>query len=143
VSTAFDVADAVAAELNGGSGSGLEGDFTAVVKPVPAASLADLAVMTVSVVPKSVELQALTRGSRVADVTIDIGVQKKVSGDLPADCAEPLALVQSILEFLWKRPLATMPAAHFVSARNDPVFDPDHLRQLQVFTGVVSVTYRV
>jgi len=139
MSTAFDIADAVAAELNSGLASG----WTATVKPIPAATLADLSAMTVTVVPRTIEPQALSRTARAGTITVDIGVQQKLTGNLPADCAEAVALEQAILEFLWDRRLAAVPGARFLSAKIDPVFDQEHLRQLLVFTGVVTVTYRV
>jgi len=139
MSTAFNVAAAVAAELNAGAGSG----FTAVTKTVPLVDIKDLGSPTVTVVPHAIETVAMTRTSKTKTVTVEVGIQQKVASDAPADCAGPAKACEDILDYLWGRALSTMPAARFVAASIEPVFDPEHLQKLLVFTGVVRVTYRV
>ena len=139
MSKPFDVAAAVAAELNAGSGSG----FRATTKLVPVSELKDLDVLTITVVPATAVTERLTRTAKTTDVTVDIGVQQKVAGTSPDECKGPADACEVVLDFLWGRALSTMSAAHFVSASIDPVCDHELLQKLLVFSSVVKVTYRV
>ena len=137
--TVFDIANAIAAELN----TEYAGEFTAVVTAAPLADLKTLRDLRVSVVPKAVQPVQSTRTSVSHDMSVDIGIQKKAGDDLEADCVTMAALAQEILDFLWDRRLATAPAARFITAANEPIFAPEHLQQFRVFTSVITVTYRV
>ena len=140
MSTIVDVADAVAAGLNAGSFSV---QFTAVRKYLPAAELADLAEVQVTVVPKSADISTATRDSSYFDCTIDVGVQKKLEADEPAELDSLVNLTEQIIDCLRTKRLEAMPEAAWLSIAHEPVFAPEHLDQERVFTSVVSVTYRV
>ncbi|OPZ26316.1 MAG: hypothetical protein BWZ02_02078 [Lentisphaerae bacterium ADurb.BinA184] len=138
MSVAFDIAAAVAAELN----TGFAGEFTATLTALPGAGIDDLETSRVSVVPRAVQPAQATRTRRGLDVTVDIGIQRKVGADLESDVPALAGLAQRVLDFLWRRPLAAAPTAVFLDAVNEPVFAPEHLEQLRVFTSVVTVSYR-
>ena len=114
------------------------------VTPLPGVELDKLtAVPRVSIVPKSVQPQHMTRSGRADNITIDIGVQAKVTGSPETDVPRLCRLVRTLLDFMWGRALARAPEAAFMDAGIDPVYAPEHLQQLRVFTSVVSVTYKV
>ena len=137
-----DIADAVAAELNGAEPDTFSEDFTAERLVLPEFDLEDLAGLKVTVVPKSVQIAGSTRSVCQYDVAIDIGVQKKLGTDLDAEVAAIGTLVDEIADFLRRRPLEAIPSTVWVAATNDPVYAPPHLAERRVFTSVLTVTYR-
>ena len=139
----IDIADAVTAELNAAPAGTFDPAITAVRRVLPAFELTDLAALQVSVVPTSLEVAGSTRAMRQHDVTIDIGVQKKLGVDLDTEVAGLCGLVQAIGSFLAKRTLTDAPYACWVRSVIDPIFATDHLAGQRVFTSVLSVTYRM
>jgi len=139
VALAIDIADAVAAELAGGT-------FSQAITPrrlvIPAHELAELAELRVSVVPKGVEITGASRSLSQFDVQIDVGVQKKLGSDLDGEVKTLCDLVDEIGEFLRGRTLAGAPYASWVRTANEPVYAPEHLVEQRVFTSVLTVTYR-
>lgn len=133
----FAIANAIAAELN----REFADRFTAVVTPLPETALDELAGIKVSVVPKSLAPQQMTRSGRTDNYTVDIGIQAKLAGTPEAEIPTFVELTQRVLDFMWARPLPTVPTV-FISAEIDPIYSTEHLRQFRVFTSVVSVTYR-
>ena len=140
MSVIVDVADAVVASLNGGSFSL---PFTAERKYLPAVELADLAALHVTVVPKSVAISTATRDSSYFDCAIDIGIQKKVNPDDPAELDVLVNLAQEIVDHLRLKQLPTLPAAAWLNIAQEPVFAPEHLDQERAFTSVLTVSYRL
>ena len=136
---AIDIADAVAAELAGGT---FPQEISPVRRVLPDFELADLRDLRVTVVPKVVEITGSTRTLCQHDVQIDIGVQKKLGTDLDVEVAELCGLVEEIAAFLKKRPLAAAPHASWVRTANEPIYAPDHLSDQRVFTSVLTLTYR-
>jgi len=146
MSLVTEIADAVAAELNAAApGSVFSQTFTAQRKIVPAYELSELTDLKVTVVPKAVEITGSTRAASQYEITVDIGIQKKLppgSGD-GDDQVETLGtLVDQIAEYLRRRPLPGAPFAAWVGITNDPVYAPEHLLEQRVFTSVLTVTYR-
>ena len=165
MNSAFDLAEAVACEL----GRGLRPDIPAgaalreavaglglppvdgqpvvlgiTVTPLPGVEQDKLtAVPQLSVVPKSVQPQHMTRAGRADNITIDIGVQAKITGRPEVDVPKLCRLARAVLDYMWARRLTREPEAVFMEAGIDPVYAPEHLQQLRVFTSVVSVTYKV
>lgn len=134
------IADAVVAELNAGQ---FTSPFTAQRLFQPVFELSDLQTLQVSAVPRSIKSQGATRGASFFDCTVDIGIQKKLGGDDPAEIDGLLALVEEISEFLRGRPLAAWERACWVKTENVPVYSAEHLDQFRQFTSVLTVTYRV
>ena len=135
----IDIADAVAAELAGGSFSE---EFTPERRVLPDFELADLAGLKVTVVPKGVEIAGASRSLSQHDVQIDVGVQKKLGSELDAEVAALCGLVEEIAAFLKGHRLADAGGAAWVRTANEPVYSPEHLAEKRLFTSVLTVTYR-
>ena len=150
MSLATDIADAVTAGLNSAAPGSFGEAFVAQRRVLPVYELEQLADLKVTVVPKSVEITGSTRAASQYEITIDIGVQRKLSvgsGDPDTEVDALGALVDQIAAYLRQRPLAALPGAgapwvSWVSMTNDPVYAPEHLHEHRVFTSVLSVTYR-
>ncbi len=145
MSLVTEIADAVAAELNAAAPGTFSESFTAVRKVLPVHELKDLVDLKVTVVPKAVEITGSTRAASQYEITVDIGVQRKLAPgntDLDAAVTTLGTLVDQIAEYLRRRPLATAPWASWISLANDPVYAPEHLLEQRVFTSVLTVTYR-
>jgi hypothetical protein len=100
-----DIADAVAAELNGND---FGTPLTAVrsTKP-PEFELADMKELRVTVVPRGWDSQTATRAATQCDYQIDIGVQKKVAnGDNPE--LDALTDIREYVSGNWGGPLTTI-----------------------------------
>lgn len=142
MSLVTDIADAVTAALNGADPGTFSEAFTAERRVLPQFDLGDLAGLKVSVVPKAVEISGASRSTCQYEISIDIGIQKKLGTDLDAEVAVLGTLVDEVTDFLRRRPLTATPWAAWVSASNDPVYATAHLAEQRVFTSVVTVTYR-
>jgi hypothetical protein len=138
------LAEAVVAALNGGQ---LSMPFTAQRLYQPTFTPEDLAILRVSVVPKSLEIALASRASAFHDYSIDIGIQKRLTQtDESAICDEIdtlLSFTEEIADALRGKRLAGYPEACWLSLKNEPVYAPEHLERLRVFTAVLTVTYRV
>ena len=135
----IDIADAVAAELDGGSFSE---EFTPERRVLPDFELADLAGLKVTVVPKGMEIAGASRSLSQHDVQIDVGVQKKIGSDLDTEVAALCGLVEEIAAFLKGHRLAGLAGVAWVRTANEPVYSPEHLAEKRLFTSVLTITYR-
>ena len=111
----------------------------------PEFELAELKTLRVSVVPRGIEIVILNRNANQHDVSIDVGVQQKVDAADDAALDALMAKVQQIADELRLRRL-TLPdngSAVWVKTVNEPIYSPDHLQTKQVFTSVLTFTYRV
>ena len=138
MSLLIDIADAVAAELNAAE---LSQTFTAKVNLKPEFELKDLKNLKVTVVPKSLKFSGAVRQESAKEVQIDIGVQKKTAD--PDQLAALLQLVEEIAEIFDRKRLTGYPKAVCIGIENDPVYDPEHLRQYRQFTSVITLKFRV
>ena len=132
------IADAVVAVLNG---SGLTPEFTAERTLLPLYDLKALRNLKVSVVPKG---RKITQGARVLtidEIQIDIGIQKKISDDSELDGL--MKLVEDIAGLFKAERLDGYPNAICIKKENEPIYDPEHLRQFHQFTSVVTLTFKV
>ena len=137
------IADAVVTDLNGAAAGTFAQTFTAARHYRPQFDLAELKTLRVSVVPKGIAITGLMRSANQHDVSVDVAVQKKVN---PADSAELdglMTLVEQIADYLRLRRLTALPTALWTKTDNVPVYAPDHLEQKQVFTSVLTFTFRV
>jgi hypothetical protein len=139
-STIIAVADALVAKLQAGTFS-LPCEIARGYRPV--VELPDLADTKVTVVPKSLSISAATRVDGFYDCAIDIGVQRKVNPDDPAELDALMQLVEELGDHLRGKQLDGFAAAVWLSLQNEPVFAPEHLEQHRQFTSVLTVTYRV
>jgi hypothetical protein len=131
------LADAVAAEINTGSFSV---PVTAQRLLLPEFELGDLTQLKVTVVPQSVETAALTRQMMIYEVAIDVGIQKKLSGEVDTELPGLLSLVEQINVFLRKRSIT---GAVWTRSSINPIYARDHLAQSRVFTSVITITYKI
>jgi len=132
------IADAVVAELNDHTFSE---SFTATRAWAPAFDLIDMANIHVTVVPRTVESATESRTTARREYAIDVAVQKRVANDSESDVLA--ALAREIAAFFERRRLAAHPAAIWVREENDPVALPEHLQQMNQFTGIVRLSYIV
>jgi hypothetical protein len=141
----IDISDAVVAELNGAPAGTFAQTFTAVRHYRPQFDLAELKTLQVSVVPKAIAITGLMRSANQHDVSVDVAVQKKVTPP-PEGAAELdglMTLVEQIGDYLRLRRLTALPGALWTKTDNVPVYAPEHLEQKQVFTSVLTFTFRV
>jgi hypothetical protein len=134
----IDIADAVAAELNAAE---LSLEFTAEVNLKPEFELKDLKELKVTVVPKSLKFSGATRQESAKEVQIDVGVQKKTADS--EQLAALLQLVEEIAGIFDRKRLAGYQKAVCIGIENEPVYDPEHLRQYRQFTSVITFKFRV
>jgi hypothetical protein len=135
---ALDIADAIVTEFAAHSFSE---PMVVSRRVLPEFELAELKALTVTVVPKSVHVNNLTRQSSSFEVAIDIGIQQKIGKDTDAEVTRLSGIVSEIVAFLNRRSLSSTPAARFVSIANEPVYAPDMLRENRLFLSVMTVTY--
>jgi hypothetical protein len=146
MSLVTDIADAVVAELNAAPvppATGFSQAFTAIRAYRPQFDLTELKTLRVTVVPKAIEIINITRHSNQNDVAVDVAVQKKVNPAVPAEMDAMMALVEQIGDFFRLRRLTSLPTALWTKTENTPVYSPEHLEQKQVFTSVLTLTFRV
>jgi hypothetical protein len=149
VAVVIDIADAVVARLNNAT---LSQTIAAERHYVPvygkqednADEFADL---LVTVVPRSLLMVILSRGSDDFDYIIDIGIQKRISG-AGVEVANSsvdifMNLVEEIVDLFRSQRLFGYTAALCVGVENAPIYAPDHLDAHRIFTSVVSLTFRV
>lgn len=107
----------------------------------PAFDLQDLTDLRVTVVPQTVVPSTASRSAQQDDVTIDIGVQKRVDpNDLDAMDAL-LSLVTEIDRHLRRKPMAADGTkAAWIKSESQLV--QKHLVSHRSFTAVVRLTYR-
>lgn len=139
-STLVALADAIVAKLQNGTFS-LPFEVQRGYRPV--IELPALLAVKVTVIPKGLAISAATRADGFYDCAIDIGVQRKVNPDEPAELDALMKLVEEIGDHLRGKQLDGFTAAVWLSLENEPVFAPEHLEQHRQFTSVLTVAYRV
>lgn len=145
MSYATAIADAVKTEINAAPAGTFSAAFTAVRKVHPEYDLAELKNLTVTVVPKSVQIVTQTRAMCYRDIAIDIGIQQKLENPSAFDeRVDALGtVVDEIADYMRQRTLSTATYAVWVSITNDPVYAPEHLAEQHLFTSVLTLTYRM
>jgi len=134
---AVTVAEAVKDALNGHT---FTTAFTAVRTQLPEFKLADMGTLHVTVVPRSDASEGLTRDRDNHTIGVDVAVQQRLSEVNNTTVDALLALVQEIADFLNRR---AMGDAIWQTTVNDPVYAPEHLRELRQFTSVLKLSYRL
>lgn len=144
------IADAVVGVINSAT---LSQTVTAERSYVPVRDIRDLIDLAVSVVPKSIEHSLLDRGARnLRNYMVDIGVQKTIgSGAMTPqqinEACDPLMLLcEEIGDLFDGQPMAIpyMPAVpRCIDVMNDVIFVPQHIDEKRVFTGVITLHFRL
>jgi hypothetical protein len=93
----------------------------------------------VSVVPKGVELTRLDRTKWQEDYLVDVGVQKVIANDAEGDGLAKLT--DEILD-LFTTARLTDYRAGLVKVEPIPYW-PDHLKEMNLFTSIQTLTFRV
>jgi hypothetical protein len=133
------IAKSVVAELNKHEFSM---PLTAVFSVKPGFELSELDTLRVIVVPKTLEIEAVSRSSSKYLVSVDVGIMRRIGNLSPEEAVETLGdLVDELIEFLKSKTLDDFPAAQCVGVANDPIYIPDHLTQSRTFTSVLNVKY--
>lgn len=139
------IAQAVTDALNAAvAEQAFDAEFTAVRAYLPQYELPEMAELKVTVVPKQVVLTGGSRSAAQQDVAIDIAVQQRVDPqDLDAVDAL-MELVESIAGYLRTRRL-DLDGLHasWLSAEHEPIYAPEHMEQMNQFTSILTVTYRL
>jgi len=131
------IAEAIKDALNG---EDFSMDFTAARVYRPSYDLKDVKDLTVVVAPRANEITLLNRRDDQYEVTVQIGVLKKLDDEDNAEIDPLMALVQEICEFLSRKAMGT---GLWLSTKNDPIYLAEHLHQYRQFTSVITATYRV
>ena len=133
------IAKSVATELNKHTFST---PFEAVFSVKPGFELSELDTLRVIVVPKTLEIETVSRSSSKYLVSVDIGIMQRIGKMAPEEAVETLGdLVDEIIEFLKTKILDEFPAAQCIAVANDPIYIPDHLTQQRTFTSVLTIQY--
>jgi len=135
------IADAVVAAMNGPTFSRA---FTAQRSYLPIFDLKDMVDLHVTVVPKAVSSEASSRNASQEEYQIDVAVQQKVASLEPVSIDPLMAIVQEIVDFwrLRRVMIGALPAV-CIKASNLPVYAPEHLSQMNQFTSIVTLTFRM
>jgi len=134
---AVTVAEAVKDALNGHT---FTESFTTTRTQLPEFQLKDMGTLHVTVVPRSDAAELLDRRNDIHVVAVDVAIQQRLETVDNDTLDALLALVQEIADFLNRR---AMGDAIWTQTQNDPVYAPDHLRELRQFTSILRITYRV
>jgi len=140
MSVILDVADAVAAALNAAEEGTFGVDFIAARMVLPRFKLEDLSTLHVTVVPASAGVEMQTRSTVLYEIEINIGVQKLLGKDVDDEIEDLLDLVEAIGDYLRGR---TLDDVSWMRQDNDPAYATDHLANQNVFTSVLTITYRL
>ena len=132
------IANAVKTELND---TDFAISFTAEMTILPVFELKDMRELKVTVVPKAQSFQRLSRDTGSREIQIDIGIQKKFSGQSEAE--ELLGLVEEIAAHFDGKRLTEANNAICVKVANEPVYAPEHIEQYRQFTSVLTLTFKV
>ena len=139
------IADAIAAELNGAAAGTFALKFAAGADYAAQHTIEELQDrLAVTVVPRESESRNLTRGENEHDWSIDIGIERGIQGEedgakAKALCDALMLLAQQVEYYLARRAMA---GAKWVAAAREPAWDPDRLRNERIFATVITVTYR-
>jgi hypothetical protein len=132
-----DIAAAVVTELSLGAFSQ---DITAVRSYRPAVELAELKTLHVTVVPKATMREMAGRNVSEHETQIDVAVQKRVDPSDVEECDEMDLLCEEIADW-FDRKILTGNLAICKQVERKPIFDPKHLEEKRVFTGVITLTF--
>lgn len=134
------VADALAQEL---TAADFGSPLTVHRAYLPRIELKDLTGILLSVVPKSLAQESLTRSSDVATVVIDVALQQKLQHEDLATLDPLLDLAERLAHHFRRRRLPAYPAALCLNTEFKPIYAPEHIEDLRVFTSVLTLTFRV
>ena len=138
----FDIAEAVKVFLNGTTFSQA---FVAARDYLPEFPLEDMEAngLQVLVCPSAEEIDEFTREKNQYDVSIDVGVIKKLPTRTKADIDPLVQLVEEIQVSLHRVLTVGGETAGWVGSRCDPIYSRKHLREQGVFFSVTTIVFRI
>ena len=138
------IADLVVATINA-SGLGVaERWYVPVFDPMKSNGL-----VQISVVPRAVGGESLTRKSDDYTVSVDLAVQKKMPNEVATNAqvkafADPLMfLMESLVDLFRGQPLGSPPYAQCTGFEHPYPYDPGHLDENRVFTSIATLHFKV
>lgn len=140
MATIVALADAVVAELNN---EGWSQQCVAQRLYRPRFTAADLQTVQVSVVPRSLVIEAASRVDDSRHYQIDLAVQKKLDTETAEEIDPLVGLVDEIARYFRLRRLAAMQRALCVKVENTPIYAVEHLEELRCFTSIITLSFRV
>lgn len=142
---AFEIRDAVVAELVAGMGS-FTPAFNPIARALPIARLKDLSTLRVTVIAPLVESEPLSRHQTQETYQIEIGVQQRIEADDDDDFESKVAavvdLAQQIADYMDRRNLTDYPTARYAGRQFVP-YDADQLNEDRLATSIVTLRYIV
>lgn len=137
----IDVADAVAAAINGAS---LGAAVAAARAYQPTWQLDDLGdgAYRADVVPRGRSGTQEDRGRNAYDYAVDVVLHRKAD-PTPANLDAAMLVAQNIDALFRSKRLAGYDAARCVAVVNDPAFSPEILEEDRRFVSVLTLTFRV
>lgn len=137
----IDIAEAVKDALNVGEFSQ---SFTTKRHYQPVYDLADFKTLRVTVVPKGLEVEPVSRSETSGEYQIDVSIQKKFTTGDNAELDPLMTLVSEIADFLTRRHLTVGEATAFwLKTENTPIFAANHMEEYRQFTSLLTLTYKL
>ena len=134
----LEVADELVTKLNGGSFST---SFTAVRLFVPDFDRSnELDALKVSVVPRDIQMEILSRNKTKQTVTIDVAIQQAVDNSF-SQVDTLLSLVDEIDLFMRFVTLGGSSEASWIDTSPNPYYAISHREEIFVFTSVLQFTF--
>lgn len=133
-----DIAQALVTAINAASWSQ---SVTAVLGYMPQRKLQDFDELRVTVVPATHAQELSTRNKTDDTFEVDIGIQKQIDITDPTEVTTLLDLVDEINESTAIK-YAKMAGCSWIGSTNEPIYDPTHLLEQQLFTSVLRLSYR-
>jgi len=142
MSVLVDIADAVVASLNA---EPFAPPFTARRVFVPTETNEELARLHVTVVPRTVTIQPLTRNRSTFECTVQIGVQQAFDVSDLALADAFLDIAEKIIDHLRFRdlPIGIGTNASWLRITHEVPIAAEQLEEQRVATSVIAVVYRV
>ncbi len=140
MSTIVALADAVVSELNA---EGWSLQFAAQRLYRPRFEPSELKTLQVSVVPRSLVIDAESRSDDSRQFQIDVAIQQKLDAETAEEIDPLLGLADEIARHFRLRRPAAMPDALCAKVENNPVYAVEHLEQLRCFTSILTLSFRM
>jgi hypothetical protein len=99
----------------------------------------------VHVVPRSREIESLTRSGTQREIVVDVAIRQHMAEGAGNDDLDALMnLAQEIADFFGPAGTAKLDGgAAWLRTEHEPLFDPPHLDQANVFFSVISFTFKL
>ena len=133
------IADDVVSVINGGTFT-IPDVFTAERLYIPEFKLEDVGSLKVSVIPSSRPEVVYSRDRTQVDFVVSVGIQK-ATDNLLSDFDDMVEFVEEINDLFKLKKLPTTDAS-WVASETDPVYDHEYGTEMNVFTSVLSLTFR-